>query len=132
VDVATGVFFPVGAMGAAGDDVSGLAWDAGVLYGYAKNGLDEDTLVMIDTATGGATLVGPTGIVSDASVGGAAFDATGALFVTDGAGMFTVDTATGAATLVGDTSLSGISGMAYIPAPASVLALGVLARRRRR
>ncbi len=124
-------------MGAAANDISGLAFDAaGGLFGYSKNGAADDSLVGVSTASGLATTVGAGfGFDSAGGVGGMAFDPdSSTMFLSDGSGLFTVDTATGLATSVGAHGAEGFSGISFIPAPgsAALLGLGLLATRRRR
>ncbi len=120
-----------------GIDGRGLAYDdaAGVLYAIDLN----DNLYTLDTATGASTLIGavnipPTGF----DWAGLAFDeATRTLMVVDGVGqnLWSIDTATGAPTLIGANGVSGITGLAWIPAPGAPALLapiaGLSARRRR-
>lgn len=136
VSTSTAAFTSLGGAASSSDtDISGLAFDVpGRLFGYAKNGSGEDSLVRFDTATGASTRVGLTGITASASVGGLAFErSTGRLFLTDGGALHTVDTLTGAATLVGQHGRTGFSGIAFIPAPGALalLGFGLLAARRR-
>jgi VCBS repeat-containing protein len=105
----TGARTAVGNAGAAGSDISGLAFDsAGVLYGIAMMGTQPDMLVTINTATGVATAIGPTGTNGIYSVAGMAFDpATGKLYLSVDFNLYTVNTSTGAATLVGNIGYAG-------------------------
>lgn len=135
VNPGNGAISPVGPLGAAANDVSGLAWDGSRLLGYSKNGAAMDSIVSINTATGLASLVGSTGINTTPGVGGLAVDpVTGAAFLTDGGGLYSLNTLTGAATLIGAHGASGFSALA-IPAPGAAAlfgAAGLLAARRRR
>lgn len=132
----TAGFSPIGGMGAAANDVSGLAFDgSGALFGYAKNGTLEDTLLSINPDTGSASVIGPTGISTAPAVGGLAFDSDlSTLFLSDGASLYSVNRDTGAASLIGAHGVSGFSGLA-VPAPgaaAGLLGLALAAARRRR
>lgn len=130
-----GVITPVGDTGGA--DGRGLAYDdgAGVLYALDLS----DNLYTIDTLTGAGALIGeididPTGLDQT----GLAFDEfTRTLYLNDAVGdnLWIIDTATGAATLVGSNGVNGITGLAWVPAPATLALgapLGVLLARRRR
>lgn len=137
VSITTGVFAPIGMLGTAGDDVSGLALDStGTLFGYAKNGTNADSIVTIDPVSGLATTLGLTGFDAASSVGAMAFDpATAAMYLSDGMNLRLVNTSTGEATLIGAHGVSNLSGLAVIPSPAGtglalVALVGALRRRR--
>jgi hypothetical protein len=136
VDMTSGAFDPLGALGDAGYDVSGLAFDAsGALFGYAMNGTLDDALLQIDAGTGAATLVGPSGLNAGSAVAGMDFDPfSGEMYLSDGGSLYTLDLLSGQAGLIGGHGVTGMSGVAFIPAPSSLAVLGVLvaARRRRR
>ncbi len=131
----TAAVTPIGAMGAAGEDVSGLIFGGdGTLFGYAKNGTAADTLVSIDPGTGVATTVGGLGFNSNLSVGGLTFGSDGVLYLTDGATLFSVNPGTGAATAIGGHGFTQFSGLA-VPTPgvgalAGIALLGAHRRRR--
>lgn len=135
INPGSGVVSPVGPLGAAVNDVSGLAFNAaGTLFGLSKNGTFEDTIVTINPATGLATTLGGVGFDSPSGVGALAYDPdTDVLFMTDSQRLLSVDQTTGAATVIGSHGLGGFSGLA-IPAPHAlgVLLLGVAAAGRRR
>jgi hypothetical protein len=137
LNIWSGAFSPIGDIGPAANDISGLAIDVtGAILGYAKNGSSEDTLVQINAATGLATTIGATGINTASSVGGLAIDPTsGSAFISEGASLYSLNTSTGAASLIGAHGVTGFSGIAFIPTPgaAALLAIvGVAASRRRR
>jgi hypothetical protein len=137
LDLGTATLTAVGDMGLVADDVSGLAFAAtGAIWGYAKNGTFEDSLLTIAPDTGVASEIGTLGIFSDAAVGGLDVDPdSGVLYLSDGASLYTVDGGTADATLVGDHGLGGMSGIAFVPEPASIglLVIGAaLGLRRRR
>ncbi len=116
-------------------DVSGLAFSAsGALLAFDQSGV-RDAVYRIDTATGATTLVGLTGTQSE-GVGALESSADfGTVWLVDGSSLYTLNQETGTASLIGATGVSGISGLALVPAPgaAAVLALGgVVAGRRRR
>jgi len=135
VNSATGAITPVGPLGAAANDVSGLAWDGSRLLGYSKNGLAQDSIVSINPATGLATLVGLAGINTTPGVGGMSIDpVSGAAFLTDGSILYSLNTFTGSATMIGAHGAAGFSALA-IPAPGAAALLGsagLLAGLRRR
>jgi len=135
LDFGSGSFVPSPQpMGAAADDVSGLAVElTGGILGYSKNGAAEDTLIRIDPTTGVAATIGLTGISSSSAVGGMSFGEDGALYITDGVGLFGVNPATGAAALIGVHGVTGMSGLA-IPTPGvmSLVGLAGLAGLRRK
>jgi hypothetical protein len=100
---ATGRATQVGAMG---QEVTGLTFGNGVLYGLG--GDYRDNLVIVDRATGSVTSVGPLGAVTLID-GGIDFDSKGVLWgisdpedTTDTvpSQVFTINTSTGAATVV--------------------------------
>jgi hypothetical protein len=102
--------------------IRGLAYDNNnsVLYG-----VDDDELYTINTSTGAATLVGPTGLNSFRQ--GLAYDTENDVLylnLGDGPGgdsLYRLNTTTGLATLVGPngpTEGDGIDGLAFIPSPA--------------
>jgi hypothetical protein len=137
ISITTGVFAPIGLLGPAGDDISGLALDAtGAVFGYAKNGTNADTIVTINPLTGLATTLGPTGFNAASAVGALAFDpAASAMYLSDGANLRLVNTSTGEATLIGAHGVNHLSGLAIIPSPAAtglalVALVGSLRRRR--
>lgn len=136
VNLATAAFSGIGPVGAGVTDVSGLTAAGGVVYGYAKNGTLEDALITIDPVTGGGTLVGLTGIHSEGAVGGLSTSLVdGQVYLTDGQGLYCVDAATGVATFIGAHGVAWMSGLAFVPEPATlVLAVlgGLIQVRRRR
>jgi len=121
---------------AATSDISGMAFsNAGQLFAYAKNGTLEDSLLIVNPATGAGTLIGLTGIMSSSSVGGLSFnESSGALFLSDGLSLYNLNTATGTATIIGSHGIAGMSGIAFIPTPgaAGLLVIASLAMSRRR
>jgi hypothetical protein len=108
-------------IGSAGTDIRGLSFDTNhnILYG-----VDGQDLYTINTTTGAATLIGPTGLSTFRS--GIAYDpSTNVLYMNVGGGpnsLYTLNTTTGAATLVGangPVAGFGIDGIAFFtPAPA--------------
>jgi hypothetical protein len=127
----------VGASGLSVTDVSGLAFVNGQLFGYATDGAGADSLVRYSAATGAASVVGATGVESFDALAGLTFDsfATATLFATDGDRLLSINTTSGAASVIGAHNVAGFVGIAAIPAPGALLALGlagaVAARRRR-
>jgi len=130
--------------GGTGAGIRGLAYDDanGILYG-----VDISNLYTINTATGVATLVGPTGL-SD-FLPGLAYDPVAQILYlniggggSDLVGLYTLNIATGAATFVGANGTVSIDGLAYLadsavpePATMALAAIGLagmsLARRKR-
>ncbi|MFM9959546.1 MAG: hypothetical protein ACKVZJ_15930 [Phycisphaerales bacterium] len=131
----TAAITPIGLMGTAADDVSGLIFGGnGSLYGYAKNGAASDTLVSLNPGTGAATTIGNLGFNANLNVGGLTFGADGVMYLTDGATLFSVNPNTGASTFIGSHGTSQFSGLA-VPAPgvgalAGLVMLGAARRRR--
>lgn len=139
LDAATGGFDPVGPIGDAATDVSALVYvpeflGAGPsLLGYAHNGDLDDAIVRFDLSTGAASVLMTPATGSTGSVGGADFDPlSGRAFLALDDLLWTLD-AGGGMSLVGATGVGGFSGIAFIPAPLSgvALGLGALATRRR-
>ena len=130
-------------IGDEGQEVTGLAFRGGVMYGLG--GDKKNNLVRVNLGTGLATLVGGLGTVSLMD-GGIDFDGAGVLW---GIGdpeltlllpskIFTINTATGAATVVATVTnsdgraLGGFESLAiwpgeeaaFVPEPATLLLLG--------
>lgn len=122
LDPATGAATFVGDSGAA---MTGLAIHpfTGVIYGStarisvnpsgSPQTIPTDSLVTIDPATGGATLVGSFGL-TNATLADIAFHPTSGVLYGWASGstgdLHTVDLATGVATLLGESGLSGLGG----------------------
>jgi hypothetical protein len=118
-------------------DVSGLAFVNNQLFGFAANGTDADSLVRYDNITGAGTVIGTNVLTASDALGGLAWNFAGTdLFATNGSSLFRMNTTDGSATLIGALGAQGVSGIAYIPSPASSIAfigpLFVLTPRRRR
>ena len=133
------------AIGPQGQEVTGLAFGNGVLYGLGGDW--KDNLLTVNRATGAATPVGDLGAVTLVD-GGIDFDGQGVLWGiedgSDGPGnpsqIFTIDPATGAATLVtavvdgSSNPLRGFESLAiwpleeeeepFVPEPGTILLLG--------
>ena len=114
-------------IGAQNQEVTGLAFRSGVLYGLG--GDYHDNLVVMNRTTGAATPVGPLGAVTLID-GGIDFDGEGVLWgISDPedstntvpSQVFTINTSTGAATVVatvtnsGGTPLAGFESLAIWP-----------------
>jgi hypothetical protein len=130
-------------IGDEGQEVTGLAFRGGVLYGLG--GDYNDKLVTVNRGTGLATPVGPLGAVSLMD-GGIDFDSAGVLWgINDPSDdvllpskIFTINTSTGAAAVVATVTNSdgrAIGGFeslaiwpgeeeAFVPEPATLLLLG--------
>jgi hypothetical protein len=132
-------------VGAQNQEVTGLAFRNGVLYGLGGDYLDN--LVVMNLTTGAATPVGTLGAVTLID-GGIDFDGVGVLWGigdpedetdTVPSQVFTVNTATGAATVVatvtdsGGRPLAGFESLAiwpseeeepFVPEPGTLLLLG--------
>jgi hypothetical protein len=122
VNLTTGAAERVGAEGAMGAQITGLAARGNTLYGLGASG--DEGLWTIDTTTARATLVGRLGGGFSFTDGDLAFDGQGRLWgVSDrsdvGANgeesqIFRIDPLTGAATLV-STSVVGLESLAIAP-----------------
>jgi hypothetical protein len=103
IDPATGAGIEVGPTGVSafgvGLNVSDISFrdSDGTLYGYVESG---DGVVTLDTATGGASLVGVAEGVPGCCGSGIAFSPMGVLYHADDGGLSTLDQETGAATFV--------------------------------
>jgi hypothetical protein len=123
INPSTAVATEVGSFGLTppSTNVASLAFSAtGTLYAYSKLGTPAESLFSVNTATGGATPIGASGI-SSSSGDGMAMNAAGTLYwAGKGAtgALYTLNTSTGAAT-AGPTlsgaplSLSQIKGLAF-------------------
>src|SRR4051794_15161398 len=118
IDPGTGASTAVGAAGAIGFAVTGLAQDPtdGTLYGMTSSRSPGCVacLIKIDRSTGVGTLVGPTGLGS--SPADIAIDASGQLFgwSEDTDDLVKTDRATGTATIVSDSGASTFGdGMSF-------------------
>jgi hypothetical protein len=99
---------------------------AAVLYAVGTFQPAQDaTLYRIDTSTGAATAIGPTGVDR---LGGLAFDAAGTLFGYTSGMLYTLNTQTGAATPVGPLGLSlPEGGLSFRPSDGTLFGFGSLA-----
>lgn len=100
-------------VGNTGHALTALAFSpGGVLYGStASVDFDSGQLVVVDSTTGLATLIGPFGL-GNSTLTDLSFSSLGTLYgVSSGdLGLFTVNTSTGAATLVGDSGWTDSGG----------------------
>jgi hypothetical protein len=130
-------------VGPQGQEVTGLAFGGGVLYGLGGDGTNN--LVTINRSTGAATPVGPLGAVQ-VQDGGIDFDQSGVLWgindYTSQPGtpsqIFTIDPTTGAATVVATVrdesgaplwgfeslAITAVEEDAFVPEPGTVVLLG--------
>ncbi len=130
-------------IGGQGQEVTGLAFWGGVLYGLG--GDFRDNLVTVNLATGLATPKGPLGAVSLVD-GGIDFDSAGVLWGISNPSdeqvlpseIFTINTSTGAATVIATVTnsdgraLAGFESLAiwpseeaaFVPEPTTLLLLG--------
>jgi len=94
--------------------ISGLAFDPATDTLY---GIDEDSLYVIDRASGAATLIGAHGMAVFVNVIGLELDSdTGTLYGATQDRLYTIDSATGVATLLADgISNPNPSGLASVP-----------------
>lgn len=122
-------------IGAQGQQVTGLAYNAGTMYGLGGDGTNN--LVTINLGTGAFTTVGLLGGIA-VSDGGMSFDGNTLWAINDTGDIFTIDTTTGAATFQANT-LTGFEGLAIlnrVPEPGTLalvsIALAGLGLRTRR
>lgn len=133
----TPTYAAIGATGTTGADISGLTVTAaGTLLGFARNGTLDDALVTIDALTGAVTNSVSVGALNGGAVGGLTTNlSSGDVFLTDGDTLYQVNGFDGIGaplTAIGGHGVSGMSGLAYVPEPASLalLALAFVVRRR--
>jgi hypothetical protein len=130
-------------IGNQGQEVTGLAFWGGVLYGVG--GDFRDNLVTVNRSTGLATPKGPLGAISQVD-GGIDFDSSGVLWGISNPSdeqvlpseIFTINTSTGAATVIATVTnsdgmaLAGFESLAiwpgegtgFVPEPGTLLLLG--------
>ncbi|MCU0688862.1 MAG: hypothetical protein MUE97_03865 [Phycisphaerales bacterium] len=131
VSLPTATLSPVVSLASEGSDFSGLLVTPIGNLALALNGTGPDTVTLFSGTQIIATV--PTG-TNGAAVGALATDGQ-TVWMSDGTSLFTISTSSGAATLVGGFGITGVSGLAFIPAPGAVALLGLgagLAARRRR
>lgn|GEM_PF-1180238 len=122
-----GTWVAVGSSGLADSyDISGLEFDgAGRLFAVASNGDAADSLLRFDPLTGAALFVAQITGAASGGLGGLAFNHdNGAMYLTDGARLFSLDLSSGATTTLNSIGILGVSGIAYIPSPGTVLLAG--------
>jgi hypothetical protein len=106
IDLDTGVLTDIGPTG-VGYNFGDLAWDRVAQKLYMVDGRGANSLYIVDTTTGAATLVGVHGLTDLFSIGVAPTGLYGAT-TSGGNVLYKLDTTTGAATQVG--ALSGPAG----------------------
>ncbi|WP_417718663.1 VPLPA-CTERM sorting domain-containing protein [Salipiger sp.] len=113
VDTRTGVATRIGAFGRSFSTILGLTFDStGRLFGWHEP--NEDDAVLIDTATGAASRVGNSGVVTYSRV--VAVDASDNLLTVMGATDYDIDRATGAATTMARLTFDpGMGGASFGP-----------------
>jgi DNA-binding beta-propeller fold protein YncE len=135
VDLLTGAFDDLHGLSAADVDISGLAIDAtGIIYAYQTQSSGTSGLIRVFGDLGFASSSGLPDVDGSAGVAGMDFDPDGGeLYLSNGLALFTIDPVTGGSTYIGDHDVSGMSGIAFVPAPSAVvlLACGMAVMRRR-
>jgi hypothetical protein len=104
--------------------IDGLGFNAdGLLYGLSQTSYN---LYIIDQMDAEATLVGPTGLVSQTFLGGLTFSSDGTLYAVLNDTLYTLNPDSGAANLIGPIGYDNVSGLtAATPAPSAVLLCGL-------
>lgn len=135
VDLLTGAFDDLHGLSAADVDISGLAiGDSGIIYAYQTQSSGTSGLIRVFGDPGFASSTGLPDVDGSAGVAGMDFDPdSGELYLSNGLALFTIDPVTGVSTYIGDHDVSGMSGIAFVPAPSAVvlLACGMAVMRRR-
>jgi len=131
----TPTYTAIGATGTIGADISGLTvTTAGELLGFARYGTGSDAILTIDPTTGAVTDSLVLGPLNGGAVGGLTTDLLSTeIYLTDGDTLYKVNVSGVGAplTMIGGHGVSGMSGLAYVPEPASLglLALALVVRR---
>ena len=115
-------------------DLSGLTdFDGTDWLGFATGYGASDAIYSISN-DGVATFLFDT-TTSSTGVGALERDEAGTVYLSDGASLYTLDLGAGTTSLVGGFGVSGVSGLAVIPAPGTAFVfacIGALGARRRR
>lgn len=131
VNLTSAALTPVIDLSSAGSDFSALSVTPTLSAALALNGSNPDGLVIF-SSTGIFTTILPG--TNGLNVAAMASDGANA-WISDGTQLYSLSTSSGGATLIGSFGVTGMSAMAFIPAPgaAAVLGLGLVpvARRRR-
>lgn len=114
-----------------GPDIEGLAWDGKVLFGLGGGG--NGVLYYFTPGPNTWTMVGSTGIAFDNH--GLAYDMSANVLYAKGQNdpmLYKIDPLTAQTSVIGSTGIQRGGGLAWVPEPASLslLALGLLLRRR--
>jgi len=133
LDPTTGTITPIGT--GTGIIGAGMEYADSTATLYATGNDTTTDLYTVDVATGTASLIGSTGLFSNAT--GLAFDETsGTLYMTarpegeEASNLYQLNTATGAATLIGSTGVAELDGLAWtgdataVPEPSTLVLLG--------
>lgn len=104
--------------------LDGLDFNADdILYGLSQMSYN---LYTINPENAEATLIGPTGLISQTTLGGLAFSSDGTLYSVLNDALYTINPETGTATLIGPIGYDNVSGLtATAPVPGSVLLCGL-------
>lgn len=101
------------------DDVEGLAWGNGGVYGIVGFGSSDTNLYFYNPGTNAWSVVASTGIDWDEV--GLAYDPGANLLYAKGlqdSNLYSINPATGATTLIGDTGIAAGGGLAFVGASA--------------
>lgn len=120
------------------DDVEGLAWGHGGVFGIVGFGSTDSNLYFYDPGADNWSLVGDTGV--DWNECGLAYDPGSDTLYAKGlqdSMLYAINPNTAATTLIGDTGMGEGGGLAFVspvpePTTMAVLAIGALAAMRRR
>ena len=121
-----------------GDDVEGIAWGHGGVFGIVGFGSTDSNLYFYDPGADSWSLVGDTGVDWDEC--GLAYDPGSDTLYAKGlqdSMLYAINPNTAATTLIGDTGMGEGGGLAFVstvpePTTMGVLAIGALAAMRRR
>jgi len=111
-------------IGALDFGMDGLDFNSdNILYGLSQISYN---LYTINPANAETTLVGPTGLTSQTTLGALTFSSDGTLYAVLNDALYKLNPGTGAATLIGPIGYDNVSGLtATAPAPSAVLLCGL-------